>query len=154
MHASTSVLALALICVLAAPSAFARDTGRLLQLDPVRAQQAEIMAGAKAKSGIYANLSASDRDRLITRQMRMLQLIEGKKMSAELSESEKLELFNSLEWIEATVNRAEDERMVCERTAVVGSNLKKRVCMTVAAKRELEERSRERLLDAQAQQLR
>lgn len=154
MRTSTPILALALICVLAVPTAFAKDTGKMLALDPVRQQQAEILAGAKAKTGIYASLSADDRDMLITRQMKVLRMIEGKKMSAELTESEKLELFNSLEWIEATVNNAEDERVVCERHAVIGSNLKQRVCMTVAAKRELSERSRERLLDAQAQELR
>lgn len=154
MRTFTPVLALALSCVLAVPTAFARDSGKLLPLDPVREQQAEILAGAKARSGIYANLSAQDRDRLISRQSQMLQMIEGKKMSAELSESDKLRLFNDLEWIEATVNRADDERVVCERTVVIGSNLKKRVCMTVAARRELEERSRERLLEAQAQELR
>lgn len=151
MRTFTPVLALALSCVLAVPTAFAHDSGKLLPLDPVREQQAQILAGAKAKAGIYANLSERDRDQLIARQTKMLRMIEGKKMSAELSESQKLQLFNDLEWIEATVNRADDDRMVCERRTVVGSNLKQRVCMTVAQHREVKERSREELERGQDQ---
>ncbi|MBA2239439.1 MAG: hypothetical protein H0W24_12205 [Lysobacter sp.] len=145
MRTSTPLLALALCCVLAIPAAFARDTGKLLPLDPVREQQAQILAGAKASTGIYANLSASERDQLISRQAKMLRMIEGKKMSAELSEAQKLELFNTLEWIEATVNRADDERLVCERVVVVGSNLRQRVCMTVVQRREAREASKRQL---------
>lgn len=154
MRTMRTVVVLALGCVLAIPGAFAADTGQLLPLDPVRNQQAQILAGVQAKSGIYANLSGSERDQLLTRQARMLRMIEGKKMSAELKEAEKIELFNTLEWIAAVVNDEDDERMVCERLTVVGSNVKKRVCMTVAQKRIASELAREDLTRRQIQELR
>ncbi len=148
MKLAHSISAVVLSCLLAVPAAMAADDGNQLQLDPVRTQQAEIRAGAQAATGIYENLSSSQRDELLSRQQRVLRMIEGKQMSSELSKAHKLELFNELEWIEATVNRAQDQRMVCERRAVVGSNMKQRVCMTVAEKRAAEERARNEMVRA------
>lgn len=154
MRTVSTVVLLALSCVLAIPCAFAADTGQLLPLDPVRNQQAQILAGVQAKSGIYASLTEREREQLLTRQARMLKMIEGKQMSAELVEAEKIELFNTLEWIEAVVNHADDDRMVCERRTVVGSNLKQRVCMTIAQKRIASDLARENLTRGQEQALR
>lgn len=150
---SVSVLAVILGCVLVAPAAFA-DPGDSLALESVRAQQAQIRAGIQSGSGIYANVSAMDRGVFLDRQARMLRMIDGKQMSGELSELEKTELFNTLEWIEATVNRTQDEQMVCERRTVLGSNMMKRVCMTVAEKREATERARQELTRSSPQLVR
>lgn len=154
MRTVSTVVFLALGCVLSIPCAFAADTGQLLPLGPVRNQQAQILAGVQAKSGIYASLTEREREQLLTRQARMLKMIEGKQMSAELVEAEKIELFNTLEWIEAVVNHADDDRMVCERRTVVGSNLKQRVCMTIAQKRIASDLARENLTRGQEQALR
>lgn len=120
-----------------------------MPLDPVRSEQAGILAGVQAKSGVYANLSARDRDQMIARQARMLKMIEGKKTSAELEDAEKVELASTLDWIDETVKRADDERMVCKRVRVIGSNMKERVCMTVAQKREATERARDEMTRSQ-----
>ena len=124
--------------------AIAADTPSL-DLDAVRAQQAEIRAGARAASGIYENLPEAKRNELVSRQDRMLAMIQGKQTADDLSESEKLELFNTLEWIEATVNRAEDSRMVCEVRKIIGSNRRERVCRTAAQIRAEREFAREQL---------
>lgn len=130
-------------CLILAP-AIAADTPSL-DLDAVRAQQAEIRAGAQAASGIYENLPEAKRNELVSRQERMLSMIRGKQSADELSESQKLELLNTLEWIEATVNRAEGSRMVCEIRKVIGSNRRERVCRTAAQMRAEREYAREQL---------
>lgn len=148
MRYASPVLVVAMACAMALPAAFATEGGVTL-LDPVRNEQAEILARVKAKTGAFADLSARDRKQMVERQTRMLKMIEGKKTTEELQETEKLELSNTLEWVDATVKRADDERMVCERVRVIGSNMKERVCMTVAQKREAGERARDDLIRSQ-----
>ena len=75
----------------------------------------------------------------------MLALLEGKQSTQELSEDQRDEVFNTLEWIEATVNRAESERMICERRPVLGSNRKERVCKTAAQMQADRDAARERM---------
>ena len=134
-----------LACTLVVPPALASDSGDALPLGAVRTQQAEIRAGVQARTGRYAALSERERNELLDRQTRMLRMIGDKQTSAELSEGDKLALFNELEWISATLNRSEDDRMVCERRAVLGSHHKERVCMTVGQKRIAAERARQEL---------
>ncbi len=144
MHYVRPVLVLAIACAMALPAAFGAE-GSVMALDPIRRQQALILAGVQAKSGVYADLSARDRKQMVERQTRLLEMIEGKKTSADLEEAEQVELSGTLEWIDATVKGADDERMVCERVRVIGSNMKERVCMTVAQRREATERAREEM---------
>lgn len=148
MRYGSPLLAVAMACAMAFPAAFATEGGVTL-LDPIRSEQAEILARVKAKTGVFADISARDREQMVERQMRMLKMIEGKKTSAELQETEKLELSRTLEWIDVTVKRADDERMICERVRVLGSNMKERVCMTVAQKREAGERARDEMTRSQ-----
>ena len=129
------LLASALLALFAALPAFAQVSDAL-SLDDVRTQQAEIRADTKAGRGVYENLSDHQRSQLLARQDAMLRLIEGKQSPRELSEPQRLELFNQLEAIEAMVNQAEDQRMVCRRVATIGTNRKERVCKTVAQRRE------------------
>ncbi len=146
MYVRSLIAALAICASVVFAPALAADTPSL-NLDDVRAQQAEIRAGVQAGRGIYEGLPATKRGELVSRQERMLALIEGKQTADDLTEKQKIELFNTLEWIEATVNRAEDERMVCEVRTTIGSNRKERVCMTVAAMRRMREEGRQRMMD-------
>lgn len=134
------VLAVAL-AVPAFAAAATQDGG--LKFDDIRAQQAEIRAGVMARSGPYKDMSSSTRTQLLNRQTEMLSIIEGKAGPSELNEDQRTRVFNSLEWIEATINQAEDERLICERRATIGSNRKERVCRTAAQIREDRERARE-----------
>lgn len=144
MHVRSLFASLAIGASLVFAPAIAADSPSL-DLDAVRAQQAEIRAGARAGSGVYENLPEAKRNELMARQDRMLTMIEGKQSADDLSEGQKLELFNTLEWIEATVNRAEDGRMVCEVRKILGSNRRERVCRTVAQIRAEREHAREQL---------
>ena len=92
-------------------------------------QQREIREAVEAGTGPYKDLTSSQRSELLTKQERMLHTIDGKKSTDELNEQQKTEVFNTLESIEAVVNNtADDERMVCERRPILGSNRKERVC--------------------------
>ena len=58
--------------------------------------------GVQSGSGRYKELSASQRNELLSKQARMLDTIEGKHSTAELNNEERVEVFNTLEYIEAT----------------------------------------------------
>jgi len=125
---STVVLGLAM-----AMPAFATTDSKVLMLDDVRAQQAEIRAGVEAGAGRYKNLSEGDRSELLVRQARLLQTIEGKTTSNDLNDLQRNEVFNTLEWISAVLNHDDaDERMVCQRRPILGSTRKERICKTQA----------------------
>lgn len=141
MRAVRFVSAVLLGLVLAAP-AFASVDDRVLMLDDIRAQQSQIRDGVKSGSGRYKELSASQRNELLSKQARMLSTIEGKHSTAELNEQERVEVFNTLEYIEAVVNSADDERMVCERRPVLGSTRKERICKPASQWREEREAAR------------
>lgn len=140
MRAKVFLFACAL-SVLAIPSAFATD--RLPEFEAIRIQQAEIRAGVAARTGRYQDMPESIRVDLLTKQAQLLRIIEQKSSAAELTEGQRLEAFNALEWIEAAINQADDDRLVCERRKTLGSNRKERVCKTVAQMREERERARE-----------
>ncbi|MGO4221687.1 hypothetical protein AB4Y64_07495 [Lysobacter sp. TAF61] len=123
---------LLLALALSAPVAHASVDSRVLMLDDIRAQQQQIRYGVENKDGPYRDLSATERDELLSKQAKLLHLIEGKRSTSDLNEEQKTEVFNTLEWIEGAVNKAENERMVCERRAVLGSTRKERVCKTAA----------------------
>ncbi|MFC3814343.1 hypothetical protein [Lysobacter sp. GCM10012299] len=123
---SAAVLGLALTL-----PAFASVDSRVLMVDDIRTQQREIREGVEAGTGPYKDLTSSQRSELLTKQDRMLRTIDGKKSTDELNEDQKTEVFNTLEWIEAVVNKSDDdERMVCERRPILGSTRKERVCKT------------------------
>lgn len=115
------------------------------EFEAIRAQQSQIRRDATARKGVFGDMPERTLRELLQRQDSVLQAIEGKQSAAELTESARLDVFNSLEWIEAAINRAEDDRMVCEQVATVGSNMKKRVCRTAAQARLERERAREEL---------
>lgn len=143
MNCRKLVAAMALCLAVWVPSAFAETSS--LALDAVRSQQAQIRAGVQSGTGIYKQLSADDRTVLLSQQTVVLGVMGDSKAVEELSEAQRIELFNGLELIEALINKAEDERMVCEYRAVIGSNRKQRDCKTVAQRREQREATRNRI---------
>src|SRR5690606_28003292 len=73
--------------------------------------------------------------RLLQLQQRVIGALDGRASTTELSPGDQVALFNDLEEISALVNKAEDERMICERTRPIGSNRPVSVCKTVAQRR-------------------
>lgn len=138
-------LFLALIVAAATPVAWAANENNALQFDDIRSQQAEIQAGVVARTGRYKDMDNKTRDELLRRQLMVLSAIEGKEIPADLNAEQRTQVFNDLEWIEAAINRTEDERLVCEYRKTIGSTRKQRVCRTAAQMREDRERAREEL---------
>lgn len=105
-------------------------------LETIRQQQVNIRVEAEARRGVYENLTDAQRQQLFAIQDRVNALIADKESSGDLGEQQRLRLFNDLESIEALVNQAEDQRMVCRRVSTIGTHRKERVCKTVAQRRE------------------
>lgn len=101
-----------------------------LKLDAIRAQQAEIREGVTNRTGRYRGLDEHKRNELLRKQDFVLRAIEGKQTADELPEDTWIEVFNSLEWIEAAINNADGERMICTKMRPTGSNMPTRVCKT------------------------
>jgi len=101
-------------------------------LSEIRAQQVDLHQQALAKRGIFKDLSENERQQLLTRQNQFLAMTEGRQSLGDLKPDDRVQVVNTLEWINAAITRAEDERLVCERVKLTGSNRPERVCKTVA----------------------
>lgn len=99
-------------------------------------QQSHLRAMAVARRGPFKDLNARDRDALVKSQTRVLELLDGHGSIDELHVDEKVELFNHLQTVKAVVTRAEENRQICERTRVVGSNRYRLLCMNAQEYRE------------------
>jgi hypothetical protein len=141
----SSRLVFALVAALAIPVASASVDRSVLLVNEIRSQQQEIRAGVETRAAPYDDLSPAQRAELLSKQSRMLHLLDGKHSTDDLNEQQKVEVFNTLEWIEAVVNNAEDDRMVCERRPILGSNRKERICKTAGQWRAEREAAREQL---------
>ncbi|HZH43200.1 MAG TPA: hypothetical protein VEY50_03835 [Lysobacter sp.] len=108
---------------------------RTNDLAAILEQQQQIRAEATGRKGRYGSLDEKKRQALFDHQDKVTRLLEGKRSVDDLSQTDRIAVFNSLEAIESIVNDAEDDRMVCERVKPVGSNRPKTVCMTVAERR-------------------
>lgn len=118
---------------------------KALDVEAIVSQQQQIKADVLAGSGRYADLPQRERDTLLAKQGRLLTIVEGKQSTDELPEAKRVEAFNILEWIEATINKQSDERMVCIREKTIGSNRMTRTCRTESQWAEARERAREQL---------
>ena len=114
-------------------------------LDLVATQQREIRAEVMAGAGRYKSMPSTTRDELLTKQERLLRMIDGKQDPQELSEEQRMEAFNTLEWIEATINKEADNQLVCARERKIGSNRITRVCRTRQEMEESRERARRQM---------
>ena len=139
-----AMVVLALAAFLTVPAAFA---SKVLDLETVRTQQTEIHEGLIARSGRYASLSPETRTSILSKQATLFKLLEGKQTADELSEHQRLEVFNALEWIEATINGEQGERMICRREKTIGSTRVTRVCRTAADEERMKEEARRRRLE-------
>lgn len=108
-------------------------------------QQSHLRAMVVAGRGPFKDLNANDRDALVKTQTRVLEMLDGHGSIDELRVDEKIELFNHLESVKAAVNRATDDRQVCERTKVIGSNRYRLLCMNVSDYREYKRQAQKAL---------
>lgn len=114
-------------------------------LRDISAQQIELRGKVIAGKGPFKDLSQGERDALVAKQNRVLELIQGVDNIEDLRPEARVEVFNNIEWVKAAVTKAEDERMVCEYVKVTGSHRLKSVCMTAKQQREHRENARSSL---------
>lgn len=121
--------------------AFAEDAPRLsVTPDQIRTQQAELRQAIEKKSGNYAQYSEEERKTILARQDDVLAVLGDKTSIDDLGPEGKVRLTNALEAVDAAVNRAEDNRMICEIVKRTGSNRSEQKCMTVGQRRQMRER--------------
>lgn len=113
-----------------------------LQIDAIVAQQTQIREEVLAGSGRYKDMPKSTKDELLTKQAALLKMLDGKRDTGELTKEQRLEAFNTLEWIEATINKDQGERMICQRERKTGSLRVTTVCKTQRQINEEHERAR------------
>jgi len=123
----------AMLCMAGAAAAKDRQN---LDADAIRGQQGDIRAAVEAGRGAYKDLPDSKKRELFGKQDRVLALLADRSRTTELNEHQQIELFNNLEAIQAIVNSAEDERMICRRERPIGTNRPQTICKTVAQRRE------------------
>jgi hypothetical protein len=121
------------------------QASQTLKVDQIVSQQQQIRADVIAAKGRYGALPASKREQLLRKQETLLSMLEGKQTTAELSEAQRIEAFDTLEWIESAINGEDPKRMVCIREKAIGSNRFTRTCRTESQWAEARERAREQL---------
>ena len=83
----------------------------------------------------FSEVPSAKKQEVLQRQDELLALIRGRSY-AELSEAERTQANEQITWLDRTATQVADERLVCERTKVAGTNRVTRVCMTARRKRE------------------
>lgn len=133
----------AIAFLFAVSSSFAASANKGIDIQSTPAQILTVQDGIRQsmdrKEGAYRDLSASEKQAILDQQQVVSRILEGKESIGMLNEPQKIEIANALESINTLVNQAEDNRKVCERVKVTGSNRPQSVCMTVAQRRRLRE---------------
>ena len=139
LASSLKLIALSATLAMTSLAVMAAADPQQLTIRDIVTQQTQLRAQVNAGKGAFRDLSKPERQALVERQDRVLQMLGGAQTLEEMPPDQRAVVFNELEWIKAAVTTAEDERMVCEYTRVVGSNRPTSVCMTAKAQREYRE---------------
>lgn len=136
-----NMFAMALVAVtLFSSPAFAED---VIAIDSTPAQirtaQGDLRQAIERKSGNYSHFTDDERKAIFAKQDEVLSLIDGKQAVADLGPDGKIALANALEAVNASVARAEDNRMICERIKPVGSNRPQNKCISAGTRRRMRE---------------
>lgn len=132
---SLKLIVLSAALVMTSMVVMAAANPQQLTIRDIVTQQTQLRAQVTAGKGAFKDLSKTERQALIERQDRVLEMLGGAQTLEEMPPDQRTVVFNELEWIKAAVTKAENERMVCEYTRVVGSNRPTSVCMTAKAQR-------------------
>lgn len=144
-----SLFFICLYAVLFAAAAAGADTRKPLEVATVVAQQKQIRDDLMIRKGRYKDMPDPTRVELLSRQAELLTMLVGKRTAADLTEEQQMQAFNTLEWIEAAINNADDERVICRREKILGSTRTTRVCRTAEYERRAREKAREGMERAQ-----
>ena len=147
--ARQAVFTLALAISAAVPAA-ANEIHPNMDAAAILDQQRQLRVEVEQRSGRYKDMPATERATLLREQDKVFTLLRDRSAITELPEADRIVVFNSLESISAIVNRAPEEKLVCERTRKVGSNRTETVCMTAAERRARREADAKALGDRNA----
>ena len=136
---AVAMLALLLGAGMAPVMAQSDDGGRIVE------QQQTLREDIQKQAGAFKDLDKADRDELLNRQARVLELLAGRQSLAELETADRGFVASELAWIDGAVRRAEDDRIVCRMEKKIGSNRSERICTTAAQQRRQREQAREQL---------
>ncbi len=101
-----------------------------MALPEIRAAQDALKAELDRRNGPYAQYSESQRRTLREQQASIYGLLEGAQSVEDLGEDNRLRLANLLMAQKAQLEQKPEERMLCERVKVLGSNRPKVQCMS------------------------
>lgn len=111
------------------------------------AQQREIRLALEKNDANYDYLGKNRRQNVLTAQDRLFAMTEGKTLLGELSPNDRVRAFNQLKRIEALLVRKDvDDREVCERGKLTGTNRQQLVCYGKAEQDDRRDRAREALM--------
>ena len=139
-----SVLLSLCLSLFMAQAALASDNRVQLaqELPEIRAAQDALKAALENKEGPYARYSESQRKALRDQQSSIYGLIEGKESVDDLGEDNRMRLANLLMAQKAQLEQSPEDRTVCERVKVLGSNRPKLQCMSESQRERLREQQR------------
>ncbi|MCE3002580.1 MAG: hypothetical protein LW860_07755 [Xanthomonadaceae bacterium] len=95
----------------------------------------------RAAKGEFKDLSRGDREALDAAQSRIRATVSGKQRMTELSEPQRLTVFNDHQRVVALLDKAEESRVICEQVKRVGSHRHSVECRSVAERRRDRENS-------------
>lgn len=99
---------------------------------------------------VYSEISADDRQRVVTALDRMSGLI-GEGSAESLSPESKAQVFNDQELVNTLLTKArQDSRLICRREKSIGSNMTSSQCFTVAQRERMKRDSQSRMQSAQS----
>jgi hypothetical protein len=102
----------------------------------ILAEQSEIRADLHAGAEKYRHVDPMRRRKIDEAQAKVFALLGGRQAMSELRADDQIAVFNALKLIESHLaKRNEDDRMVCERVAIVGTRRYEMACMTEAERR-------------------
>jgi hypothetical protein len=121
--------------VLLAPSAFAAESKVIEK--PLVAQSLDSFNQESAKireqmqpGGLYSFIKGSDRTRVDSRLDFMQKLLSDHAAQNDMSQSDKIALVNAQEEVNGILRHNDNNRLVCESRAPIGSNIPVKTCRT------------------------
>jgi hypothetical protein len=127
--------------MLAASSSFAKSSIEAVPMDPAEfvAMRADIEDQIR-KSAAFREMDINERKEVARALDRMEKVLSGVAAVDELDPPVQTQLFNDQELVNHVLTKGQaDDKVICERTRRVGSNLYSNTCLTVGERRRSKE---------------
>lgn len=146
MYRFISVAAAAVLlgaCAGVTPAPDAPAPKQMASIDEFLAHQDYIRAGLM--DGSYGEVEEREIELVIERQEEMRALLADVESVDELSEEDKIRIWNAQNVVNGVLTRSLSETPICRREAVLGSHRQRTVCLTPRQRERLRDDSRESL---------